>query len=109
MISAAVRPDDYGNDVVYSPMYGWLTISAVNEIAEDKDARFGFHYTLDDGKYSIEVYPTDNTVNLINKDWHSVDPTGRPLSSNEVAYPFSKWKGLDLSMVHYENGRLAAI
>ncbi len=90
-------------------MYDWLPISAVDEITEDKDARFGFHYTLDDGKYSIEVYPTDNTVNLINKDWHSVDPTGRLLSSNEVAYPFSKWKGFDLSMVHYENGRLSAI
>lgn len=102
MLGVSVTPDDYGNDVVNSPMYGWLPASAVDEIAEDTDARFGFHYTLDDGEYSIEVYPTDNAVNLINEDGYSIDPAGHPFSSDMadiVAYPLSKWKGFDLSMI----------
>lgn len=106
MLGVSVTPDDYGNDVVNSPMYGWLPVSAVDEIAEDTDARFGFHYNLDDGEYGIEVYPTGNAVNLINEDGYSVDPAGRLFSSDMadiVAFPLSKWKGFDLSMVHDED------
>ena len=106
MLGVSVTPDDYGNDVVNSPMYGWLPTSAVDEIEEDPDARFGFHYNLDDGEFGIEVYPTDNAVNLINEDGYSVDPAGRFFSSDMadiVAFPLRKWKGFDLSMVHDED------
>lgn len=99
--------DDLGHDVIESPMYGWLTVNDTDEIAEDPDARFAFQYSLDgtDG-YAIVVHPTDNSVNLINEDGYSIDPAGHPFSSDSadlVAYPLSKWKGFDLSMIDEED------
>ena len=102
MLGVSVRPSDYGEDVINSPMFGWLPVSAVDEIAEDPDARFAFHYVLGDGDYEFDVYPTDNAVNLITEDGYSVDPTGRLLSSDDssvTAFPLRRWKGFDLSMV----------
>ena len=102
MLGVSVRPSDYGDDVINSPMFGWLPVSAVDEIAEDQDARFAFHYVLGDDDYEFDVYPTDNAVNLINEDGYSVDPIGRLLSSDDadvVAFPISMWEGFDLSMV----------
>ena len=102
MLGVSVRPDDYGKDVINSPMFGWLPASAVDEIAEDPDARFAFHYVLGDGDYEFDVYPSDNSVNLINEDGYSVDPSGRLLSSEDAdvtAFPLRRWKGFDLSMV----------
>ena len=102
MLGVSVRPSDYGDDVINSPMFGWLPVSAVDEIAEDQDARFAFHYVLGDDDYAFDVYPTDNAVNLINEDGYSVDPNGRLLSSDDAditAFPISMWEGFDLSMV----------
>ena len=102
MLGVSVRPSDYGDDVINSPMFGWLPVSAVDEIVEDQDARFAFHYVLGDDDYEFDVYPTDNAVNLINEDGYSVDPNGRLLSSDDadvVAFPISMWEGFDLSMV----------
>ena len=102
MLGVSVRPDDYGEDVIQSPIYGWLPVTAVEEIESDPDARFAFHYVLGDGDFSIDVYPSDNSVNLINEDGYSVDPTGRLLSSDDsvvTAFPLRRWKGFDLSMV----------
>ena len=102
MLGVSVRPSDYGEDVINSPMFGWLPVSAVDEIVEDQDARFAFHYVLGDDDYEFDVYPTDNAVNLINEDGYSVDPNGRLLSSDDAdiaAFPISMWEGFDLSMV----------
>ena len=102
MLGVSVRPDDYGDDVIQSPIYGWLPVTAVEEIESDPDARFAFHYVLGDEDFSIDVYPSDNAVNLINEDGYSVDPTGRLLSSDDsvvAAFPLRRWKGFDLSMV----------
>lgn len=102
MLGVSVRPDDYGDDVIQSPIYGWLPVTAVEEIESDPDARFAFHYALGDEDFSIDVYPSDNAVNLINEDGYSVDPTGRLLSSDDsvvAAFPLRRWKGFDLSMV----------
>ena len=102
MLGVSVRPSDYGDDVINSPMFGWLPVSAVDEITEDQDARFAFHYVLGDDDYEFDVYPTDNAVNLINEDGYSVDPNGRLLSSDDAditAFPISMWEGFDLSMV----------
>ena len=102
MLGVSVRPSDYGDDVINSPIFGWLPVTAVEEIAEDPDARFAFHYVLGDGDYEFDVYPTDNAVNLITEDGYSVDPTGRLLSSDDsvvTAFPLRRWKGFDLSMV----------
>ena len=103
MLGVSVRPSDYDDDVINSPMFGWLPVSAVDEIAEDPDARFAFHYVLgDDDDYEFDVYPSDNAVNLITEDGYSVDPTGRLLSSDDssvTAFPLRRWKGFDLSMV----------
>lgn len=102
MLGVSVRPDDYGDDVINSPVFGWLPVTAVEEIESDQDARFAFHYVLGDEDFSIDVYPSDNAVNLINEDGYSVDPTGRLLSSDDsvvTAFPLRRWKGFDLSMV----------
>ena len=102
MLGVSVRPSDYGDDVINSPMFGWLPVSAVDEILEDQDARFAFHYVLGDDDYEFDVYPTDNAVNLITEDGYSVDPNGRLLSSDDAdiaAFPISMWEGFDLSMV----------
>lgn len=102
MLGVSVRPSDYGEDVINSPMFGWLPVSAVDEITEDQDARFVFHYVLGDGDFEFDVYPSDNAVNLISEDGYSVDPSGRLLSSDDAdiaAFPISMWKGFDLSMV----------
>lgn len=102
MLGVSVRPSDYGEDVINSPMFGWLPVSAVDEIAEDPDARFAFHYVLGDGDYEFDVFPSDNSVNLISEDGYSVDPNGRLLSSDDAsitAFPLRRWKGFDLSMV----------
>ena len=99
--------DDLGHNVIESPMYGWLTINDTDEIEEDPDARFAFQYSLDGtDDYAIIVHPSDNSVNLINGDGYSIDPKGRLFSSDSadlVAYPLSKWKGFDLSMVDEED------
>ena len=102
MLGVSVIPDGPNNVMINSPMFGWLEISDTDEIAEDPDARFAFRYTLSDDDYEIEVYPSDNSVNLINEDGYSVDPSGRLISSDDadiVAFPLRRWKGFDLSMV----------
>jgi hypothetical protein len=98
--------DDLGHNVIESLMYGWLIVNDTDEIAEDPDARFAFQYSLDGEDYTIIVHPTDNSVNLINEDGYSIDPAGHPFSSDSadlVAYPLSKWKGFDLSMIDEED------
>lgn len=102
MLGVLVRPSDYGEDVINSPIFGWLPVTAVEEIESDPDARFAFHYVLGDGDFEFDVYPSDNAVNLITEDGYSVDPTGRLLSSDDssvTAFPLRRWKGFDLSMV----------
>lgn len=102
MLGVSVRPSDYGDDVINSPIFGWLPVTAVEEIQSDPDARFAFHYVLGDGDFEFDVYPSDNSVNLINEDGYSVDPTGRLLSSDDsvvTAFPLRRWKGFDLYMV----------
>ena len=102
MLGVSVRPSDYGEDVINSPIFGWLPVTAAEEIQSDPDARFAFHYVLGDGDFEFDVYPSDNSVNLINEDGYSVDPTGRLLSSDDsavTAFPLRRWKGFDLSMV----------
>lgn len=102
MLCVSVRPDDYGEDVIQSPIYGWLPVTAVEEIESDPDARFAFHYVLGDGDFSIDVYPSDNSVNLINEDGYSVDPKGKlidPVGDVSDAFPLRRWKGFDLSMI----------
>ena len=102
MLGISVRPDDYGEDVIQSPMFGWLPVTAVEEIESDPDARFAFHYVLGDEDFSIDVYPSDNAVNLITEDGYSVDPSGRltnPGDGVSDAFPLRMWKGFDLSMV----------
>ena len=102
ILGVSVRPSDYGKNVINSPMFCWLPVSAVDEIAEDPDARFAFHYVLGDGDYEFDVFPSDNSVNLISEDGYSVDPNGRLLSSDDAsitAFPLRRWKGFDLSMV----------
>ena len=102
MLGVSVRPSDYGEDVINSPIFGWLPVTAVEEIESDPDARFAFHYVLGDGDFEFDVYPSDNAVNLITEDGYSVDPTGRLLSSDDssvTAFPLRRWKGFDLSMV----------
>lgn len=102
MLGVSVRPDDYGEDVIQSPIFGWLPVTAVEEIESDPDARFAFHYVLGDGDFSIDVYPSDNSVNLINEDGYSVDPKGKlidPVGDVSYAFPLRLWKGFDLSMV----------
>lgn len=102
MLGVSVRPSDYGEDVINSPMFGWLPVTAVEEIESDPDARFAFHYVLGDGDFEFDVYPSDNAVNLINEDGYSVDPSGRltnPVDDVSDAFPLRRWKGFDLSMV----------
>ena len=102
MVGVSVTPNDSSNDVIESPVYGWLPVSAVDEIADDPDARFGFLYDLDDGEYSITVYPTDNAVGLFNEDGVAIDPAGRHFTSDMadiISYPLSKWKNFDFSMI----------
>lgn len=102
MLGVSVRPSDYGDDVINSPIFGWLPVTAIEEIESDPDARFAFHYVLGDDDFEFDVYPSDNAVNLINEDGYSVDPTGRLLSSDDsvvTAFPLRRWKGFDLSMV----------
>lgn len=104
---SGATPDDLGHDVIESPMYGWLTVNDIDEIEEDPDARFAFQYSLDGtDDYTIIVYPTDNAVNLISEDGYSIDPKGRPFSSDMadiVAFTLPKWKGFDLSMIDDED------
>ena len=102
MLGIPVTSDGSNNVMVNSPMFGWLDISDTDEIAEDPDARFAFHYVLGDGDFEFDVYPSDNAVNLINEDGYSVDPSGHLLSSDDaniIAFPLRRWKGFDLSMV----------
>ena len=102
MLGVSVRPSDYGDDVINSPIFGWLPVTAIEEIESDPDARFAFHYVLGDGDFEFDVYPSDNSVNLISEDGYSVDPNGRLLSSDDAyvtAFPLRRWKGFDLSMV----------
>lgn len=103
---SGATPDDLGHDVIESPMYGWLTVNDTDEIAEDPDARFAFQYSLDGEDYTIVVHPSDNAVCLMNDGGEYIDPKGRPFTSDMadlVAYPLSKWKGFDLSMVDEED------
>ena len=104
---SGATPDDLGHDVIESPMYGWLTVNDTDEIEEDLDARFAFQYSLDGtDDYTIIVYPSDNAVCLMNYGGEYIDPKGRPFTSDMadlVAYPLSKWKGFDLSMVDEED------
>ena len=102
MLGVSVRPTDHSEDVIKSPIFGWLPVTAVEEIESDPDARFAFRYVLGDGDFEFDVYPSDNSVNLINEDGYSVDPTGRltnPVDEVSNAFPLRRWKGFDLSMV----------
>ena len=104
---SGATPDDLGHDVIESPMYGWLTVNDTDEIEEDPDARFAFQYSLDGtDDYTIIVYPSDNAVCLMNDGGEYIDPKGRPFTSDMadlVAYPLSKWRGFDLSMIDEED------
>lgn len=96
-------------EIIESPMYGWLTIKDYDEIEEDPDARFVFQYSLNETKgykgYRIFVYPSDNAVNLVNKDGYSIDTGGWPFTSKSevVSYPLSQWRGFKLSMIDEED------
>lgn len=105
MIGSSVRPDDLGDDVILSPMYGWLSVDRADEAADDPDARFVFNYALDDG-FSLNVFPSDGKVNLISEDGYSVSPDGEIIDYDEAdlyASPLSDWRGFDLSMVQDPN------
>ena len=105
MIGSSVRPDDLGDDVILSPMYGWLSVDRADKAADDPDARFVFNYALDDG-FSLNVFPSDGKVNLISEDGYSVSPDGEIIDYDEAdlyASPLSDWRGFDLSMVQDPN------
>ena len=95
---ARFTPDNLGNDVIISPMYGWLSLKDTDEIAEDVDARFAFQYS--NSKFTIIVFPTDGTVQLLNNDGMLIDPkNGRELTgyNDDIenpsvgAFPLSVW------------------
>lgn len=108
MIGSSVRPDDFGGgEVILSPMYGWLSVDRADEAADDPDARFAFHYTLDNGDFSIDVFPSDESVCLMDENGYFVSPEDGSLfdsdSADITAFPISMWGGFDLSMVHDED------
>lgn len=77
------------DDVIISPSYGWLSIDRTDEIDDDPDCRFAFKYS--NNKFTIEVYPTDETVTLLNEDGEPINPkNGRVLTgySDDISDPF---------------------
>ena len=107
MIGSSVRPDDFGGgEVILSPMYGWLSVDRADEAADDPDARFAFNYALDDG-FSLNVFPSDESVCLMDENGYFVSPEDGSLfdsdSADITAFPISMWGGFDLSMVHDED------
>ena len=105
--------DDLGDDVIESPVNGWLTVDQYELCQQDPetrdpDARFAFQYSLDgtDGEYTIIVYPTDKSVCLQNDGGLYIDPDGNQFTDdngNIVAFSYpNDWEGFNLSMVDYE-------
>ena len=92
---AKFAPDNLDGNVITSPVYGWLTIDQTDDIADDPDARFAFQYS--NSKFTIIVFPTDNSVELLNSDDEVVDPaTGREVNYDvddpiDGAFPMSAW------------------
>ena len=86
---------DNVKDVISSPYYGWLGTDQVDEINEDPDSRFAFQYS--NSKFTIYVIPTDNTIELLNDDGLTIDPsTGRKVNYDvdtpqDGAFPMSAW------------------
>lgn len=107
LVGADVELDDLGRDVIDSPLFGWLTVDDTDEIAEDRDAKFAFQYSLNNGDYTIIVYPSKKAVWLLPDSGYAVDPkTGavfEPESHVDGAFAFPKWKRFDLSMIHDED------
>ena len=105
IVGANVRPDDLGDDVIDSPLYGWLSVDRADEIADDPEARFVFQYTIGSG-FSILVVPSDNAVELMTDDGYAVDPSGEIFEADTTidgSFPLSDWKDFDLSMVNDED------
>lgn len=86
---ARLTPRDSGKDVIVSPSYGWLSVDRTDEIDDDPDCRFAFEYS--NNKFTIEVYPTDETVTLLNDYGEPINPkNGRVLTgyNDDIADPF---------------------
>lgn len=92
---ARLTPSKSNNGTIVSPLHGSLSISDIEKLEDDPDARFSFEYS--NSKFTVEVYPTDDTVALLNEDSEPINPkTGRafdvygedPLS---YAFPMSVW------------------
>lgn len=103
MLNISAQPDDLGDDVISSPMNGWLTINDVEDINEDPDSRFAFQYSM--GEFTAIVLPSDNSVELIIHD-DVIDPSGNFILDAECpqdgAFKISKWKKFDPSTINEE-------
>lgn len=104
---AKFAPDDLDDNVIVSPIYGWLTVDQTDDIADDPDARFAFQYS--NSKFTIIVFPTDGTVVLLNNDSDEpINPkNGRVLTgyNDDIedpfvgAFPMSVWANAKLKGV----------
>lgn len=88
--------------VVDSPSYGWTDTS---DLAEDPEARFAFPYDINNGEYTILVYPTEKAICLMTEDGTFVDPASKTFTSDYAdtpRFPLNVWNGFDLSMIEPE-------
>lgn len=92
---ARLTPSESDNGAIVSPLHGMLSISDDEKLEDDPGARFSFEYS--NSKFTIEVYPTDDTVTLLNENGEPINPkTGRALDSYsedplENVFPMSAW------------------
>lgn len=114
IVGVRLTPNLKDKDTIDSPMYGVLNPhhpTAAEEVEDDPDARFTFHYDVAgypaDG---VMVRPTDGTICV----WRSimngydgegaVDPeTGMCTWEDWLAdcsYPLSAWKNFNFDMIH---------
>jgi hypothetical protein len=94
-------------DIIDSPVHGWLTADDVDEIRDDEDARFAIQYNVRGNPafsgYTIVAVPSENTVALVTEDGGSVFPDGSSYDEYELHYfPLSKWKNFNSSMLRDE-------
>lgn len=88
--------------VVDSPSYGWTDTS---DLAEDPEARFAFPYDINNGEYTILVYPTEKAICLMTEDGTFIDPASKTFTSDYAdtpRFPLNVWNGFDLSMIEPE-------
>lgn len=96
MIGADIRLINTKN-IIDSPVYGWLTVDDVDEIKDDKNARFAIQYSVRGNRafsgYAIVAVPSENAVALVTEDGASVYPDGSSYDEYELKYfPLDDWK-----------------